>query len=110
MISYRQNYAALRHVPPTKPTRKVRKPSTPSPRRPGIRGGTGTSVPCPELLVVIEQALIRHGISPSRFGRNAANDPKLVFGLREKVRATPEMVAKLLRFVSTLDQREARHG
>lgn len=40
-------------------------------------------------LAEIEAALQEKGVAPSRFGRGAVNDPRLVFDMRRGRRLTP---------------------
>ena len=76
MIAYRTNYASA----PTHP----RPAPQPQPFRHRAKGNqrpshTGAFDP---ILIAVERALDRHGYPPSLFGREAANDPCLVFDLR----------------------------
>jgi hypothetical protein len=47
------------------------------------------------------------GLSVSRFGRRVANDPKLVFALREGRMPRPRMMERI---ISAVTEMEARHG
>jgi hypothetical protein len=48
---------------------------------------------------LIERFLHEHGLSPTRFGRLAAHDPRLVLDMRMGREIRPEMEAKLRQFI-----------
>ncbi|WP_425517310.1 hypothetical protein [Sphingomonas colocasiae] len=52
----------------------------------------------------IERHLRRFNVAPTRFGRDAAGDPRLVIDLRNGREPGPRMVARITHF---LDRREA---
>lgn len=47
------------------------------------------------ILTEIETVLRERGVAPSRFGRTAVNDPRLVFDLRRGRRLTPANAARV---------------
>lgn len=47
------------------------------------------------ILMEIETVLRERGVAPSRFGRTAVNDPRLVFDLRRGRRLTPANDARV---------------
>ncbi len=51
------------------------------------------------LLFKIERHLRRSGVSPSRFGREVAGDPRFVFDLRRGREPRAEMRARVLDFI-----------
>ncbi len=57
------------------------------------------------LLWLVERHLRGSGTTPTRFGREAAGDPRFVFDLRRGRRAGPKMEARVLSFL-----REAKEG
>lgn len=57
------------------------------------------------LLTAIEEFLAKTGMKPTRFGIEAANDPRLVFGLRdgrEPRRATADRIREYMARASSL--------
>ncbi len=52
------------------------------------------------LLWCIERYLKRTGTPPTRFGREAVNDPRFVFDLRNGREAGPEVQARVRAFLS----------
>ena len=54
-----------------------------------------------ELLHLVERHLRRHQITPTRFGRDAAGDPQLVFDLRRGRRVGPRLDARLRDYIGT---------
>ena len=59
------------------------------------------------LLLQIERHLRTHRMPPSRFGRNAANDPCLVFDLRDGRQLRPATAARIRDY---LDRAAAYEG
>ncbi len=59
------------------------------------------------LVRAIEKHLARGGISPTRFGRDVAGDPRLVFDLRRGRMPRPALQARIL---AALAQDGARDG
>lgn len=51
------------------------------------------------LLYVVEQCLRTRQLSASRFGREAANDPRLVFDLRRGRQPRPKTAARLIAYI-----------
>ena len=51
------------------------------------------------LLIKIERHLRRCGVSPSRFGREVAGDPRFVFDLRRGREPRADMQARVLDFM-----------
>jgi hypothetical protein len=60
-----------------------------------------------KLLGRIELYLRRSGTPPTRFGRDAARDPRLVFDLRRGRELRPRLESRILAF---LDEAERRVG
>lgn len=52
------------------------------------------------LLIKIERHLRRRGVSPSRFGREVAGDPRFVFDLRRGREPRADMQARVLDFIT----------
>jgi len=48
----------------------------------------------------IEQFLRATGMAPTRFGRDAARDPRLVFDMRNGREPSPRMIRRLEHFMS----------
>jgi hypothetical protein len=55
------------------------------------------------LWIAISTALRRHGIPPSRFGRDAVGDPRLVGDLRNGREPRPKMEQRVRTFIAMLD-------
>lgn len=55
-----------------------------------------------KLLILVERALDRQRIAPSRFGRDAVNDPRLVFDLRRGRRLGAVNARRVHAFVAGL--------
>ncbi len=55
------------------------------------------------LLLTIERCLRRHGMTPTRFGRDAVHDPRLVFDLRRGRELRPQTAARVLAYVDRLN-------
>jgi homoserine dehydrogenase len=53
-----------------------------------------------ELLQLVEAAIIAKGLSPSRFGRDAAGDASLVFQMRAGRELRHETEARVLKFIN----------
>lgn len=51
----------------------------------------------------IEQFLRRTGMAPTRFGRDAARDPRLVFDLRRGREPTDRMQRRIEQFMNIYD-------
>jgi hypothetical protein len=54
------------------------------------------------VLVKIERHLRKTGKKPTRFGREAANDPRLVFDLREGRSVGPGLAARIEAFLEAV--------
>lgn len=54
------------------------------------------------ILTEIEKVLRETGVAPSRFGRSALNDPRLVFDLRRGRRLTPVNARRVESFLRQL--------
>lgn len=52
------------------------------------------------LLTIVERHLRKNGMPPSRFGREAAGDPRFVFDLRRGREPRPETDARVRRFIA----------
>ena len=48
---------------------------------------------------VVEKFLRSSGMAPTRFGRNAVGDPRLVFDMRKGRELRPETAARVLAYV-----------
>lgn len=57
-------------------------------------------------LAAINRVLRTHRMPPSRFGRDAVNDPRLVFDLRAGSSISMRRFARVLAFIASM---EARH-
>lgn len=57
------------------------------------------------LLQTIERHLRRSGVSPTRFGRDAVGDPRLIGDLRNGREARPETAARIFAFIDRLEDR-----
>ena len=55
------------------------------------------------LLRRVERHLRRHGLAPTRFGREAANDPRLVEDLRNGRQAGTRMAARVTAYMDRGD-------
>lgn len=60
------------------------------------------------LLTEIERCLRRRNISASRFGREAARDPRFVFDLRRGREPRPRTAERVLTFIAAAPPPEAR--
>ena len=58
----------------------------------------------------IRQYLRRSGMSPTAFGRQAVNDPRLVFDLRNGRAAGPRIAARVYAFIAERDGRPGQCG
>lgn len=61
----------------------------------------------PELLGLVEKALRQHDLRPSRFGRDAVNDPRLVFDLRLGRDPRPVTERRVRSYLATLEKEGA---
>lgn len=55
------------------------------------------------LLRAIERHISRHGIAPTRFGRDAVGDPRLVHDLRRGREPGRRMVERVTRYMAQTD-------
>lgn len=55
------------------------------------------------LLRRIERHLRRHDMAPTRFGREATGDPRLVFDLREGREPGAKIAARVTRYMDDID-------
>lgn len=53
--------------------------------------------------IAVSSACRIHGIAPSRFGRRAVGDPRLVFDMHDGRRLRPATEARVLSFLSSLE-------
>ena len=60
------------------------------------------------LLRVIELGLANAGMTASRFGREVAGDPRLVFDLRNGRQPTPRTEARVRYYIDQLQQESVR--
>lgn len=60
------------------------------------------------LLRAIETGLRRAGMTPSRFGREVANDPRLVFDLRRGRQLRDDTERRIRGFLTTLEMGDNR--
>lgn len=56
------------------------------------------------LLVAVSDALDRHSIPPSRFGRMAVKDPAFVTDLRNEREVRPALEQRIRAFIAKLDR------
>lgn len=97
MILYRQNYAALTFVPKPrkrKPILSIRPRRVRGRRKPDAP--TGATRPAFDLLSRIDEIRERHGLSDSAIGRQAVNDPNLVYALRDGRRIREQTRARIV--------------
>ncbi len=52
------------------------------------------------LLTIVERHLRRRAITPSRFGRDVAGDPRFVFDLRRGREPRPATAARVIAFIT----------
>lgn len=55
------------------------------------------------LLYQVERCLRRNDLTPTRFGREAAGDPRLVFDLRRGREPRPKTAARIAAFIRDAD-------
>nr|WP_226896163.1 hypothetical protein [Polymorphobacter sp. PAMC 29334] len=60
------------------------------------------------LLTEIERCIRRRNISASRFGREAAGDPRFVFDLRRGREPRPRTAARVMTFIAAAPSPESR--
>lgn len=102
MIAYRQNPGATRAVvasiaqPVRLATRDLR-------RRHSQRPVASAAPETVSLLRSIEAAMDRHDIPPTRFGREAVSDPRLVFDLRNGCTITDKRKRRVIAFLTQLE-------
>jgi hypothetical protein len=63
-----------------------------------------------EIVAEVRRAIKRYGIPPSRFGREAVNDPGLVADLEKGREPRPKVKARLRAYIAALNAGEAAHG
>lgn len=61
------------------------------------------SLQSPNLRIAIGQAMKRHGIEATRFGREAVGDPRFVLDLLKGREARPKTEARVREYITTLD-------
>ena len=109
MISYRQNYTALHYVPPiTTPKRKPRF----RPHEREVRPQVVASKVDQRLIDQMRSVSVLTGITTSRIGRDAVNDPRMFGDLLRGRMPGDRTREKLLGYLRDLarQHREARHG
>ena len=111
MISYRQNYAALRHVAPVRmPEPQDDMPSAAIPRqrkgrvRRRVDAPILTTRPAFDLLDRIEDVTFSHGLTESQIGEQAAGDRGLVSGIRDGRRLRAQTRARLIDFLDRAER------
>ena len=62
------------------------------------------------LLTVVERCLRKRNMSPSRFGRQAAHDPRFVFDLRRGREPRALTQARVLAYIANADAGGANKG
>jgi hypothetical protein len=62
------------------------------------------------LLIEIDRFLRHTDMAPTRFGRDAANDPRLVFDLRRGRDCGPKLRGRVKAFMARVDSRSMRNG
>lgn len=62
------------------------------------------------LLTRIERHLRRTGLSATRFGREAAGDPRFVFDLRNGRNVGPKVTARIASFLGDREKKERLHA
>lgn len=58
------------------------------------------------LLQTIERHIRATGVPPTRFGRDAVGDPRLIGDLRNGREARPRTAARILEFIDRVEGRE----
>lgn len=113
MISYRQNYVALRHVPPPQAAavQMICDDATPSRRRKTrarrrVDSPILTTKPAFDLLDKIEDVTFSHGLTESQVGELAAGDRSLISGIRDGRRLRPQTRARLVDFLDRAERGE----
>jgi hypothetical protein len=67
------------------------------------------SLQSPNLRIAISVALRRHGIPPTRFGRDAVGDPRFVLDvMRYEREPRPKTEARVRAYIASLDGETAR--
>lgn len=61
-----------------------------------------------ELCRRVETFLKRSGMTATRFGREAVNDPRFVFDLREGRQVGPQIAGRVAAFLSARERRTRR--
>lgn len=62
------------------------------------------------LLTRIERHLRRTGVSATRFGRDAAGDPRFVFDLRKGRNVGPKVTERIASFLGGRERKETGHA
>ncbi|QLC20969.1 hypothetical protein HFP51_01465 [Parasphingopyxis sp. CP4] len=62
------------------------------------------------LLIEIDRYLRHTDTAPTRFGRDAANDPRFVFDLRRGRECGPKLRARVEAYMARADSRPTRNG
>jgi hypothetical protein len=108
MIAYRQNYAALVHVP--RPKVRKRKPilslrSRPTTPRRYRRKDVphGDARPADDLLRQINEAILSNAMTSTAFGRDAVGDPNMVFQMREGRRIRDVTRQRIVAYLAALE-------
>jgi hypothetical protein len=101
----------LRHNPPARQVRpaSVYLPSLqPRHTRDTARPVTVRIIgPATAMAAIVNAACERHGIAPSRFGRDAAGDPRLVGDLDRGRELREEAAERVMAFIAALDAAKA---
>lgn len=99
---------AFRHNPPARslPSRQAHLPSQASQRRVAIKSPPIGSWATSDLLRSINRYLDASGVKPSRFGRDAVGDPRLVFDLRNGRSVRHDVCVRVLMHINrcTIEQ------
>lgn len=108
MLIYRQNYAAVRFVPPPRPPRPIlslRFTGKPfKPRRTGRPNSSErTTAPAGDLLPRIDRLGFLHGLSYAAIGRRALNDPNAIYDLRDGRSFRAVTRARLVQYLDRLE-------
>lgn len=111
MISYRQNYVALVHIP--QPKIRERKPilsirtrrRAPKRFRP-LDAPTGTTRPAIDLIPRINRIAFLYRINDTQMGREAIKDPNFIHDIRAGRRLREQTRAKLIAYLDSIETGE----
>jgi hypothetical protein len=111
MISYRQNYAALVHIP--QPKMRERRPilsirdrrRVPKRFRP-LDAPTGTTRPALDLTPRIDRLAFLYDLTDTQIGREAIKDPNFIHDIRAGRRLREQTRARLVAYLDSIERGE----